>query len=104
MEIKTFKFIDRFMEDDITSYFTSSLPVQVSSGSNSRNMKMAILHMNFEDTKVTCFTMDAKVSIGDMIGAIGGTLGLFIGFSFMGTLDDIINFILAVWNKCNKTK
>ena len=36
---------------------------------------------------------DAKVTFADMLGNIGGTLGVFIGLSFVGLLD----FILWIW-------
>ena len=57
------------MDHDISQYFTNSMHQQAV---NSRSWRMTVLHMNFEDTQVTCFTMDAKVSVPDMIGASDG--------------------------------
>ena len=31
-----------------------------------------------------------------MVGSIGGTLGLFIGFSFLGSIKEIINLLKAL--------
>ena len=48
--------------------------------------KSSIVHINFQESKVWTVTKDAKITMPDMIGNIGGTLGVFIGFSFLGTL------------------
>ena len=50
----------------------------------------SLVHINFEATKVLTVTKDAKDTVTDMIGNIGGTLGVFIGFSFLGLLDNLI--------------
>ena len=60
---------------------------------NQRLKRMSIIHINFEKTKVWTVTKDAKISLPDMIGSIGGTLGVFIGFSFLGLLDTFIELI-----------
>ena len=52
--------------------------------------RATLVHLNFEELKVFTITKDAKITIPDMIGNIGGTLGVFIGFSFLGLLDDLI--------------
>ena len=57
-----------------------------------RLKRTTLVHINFEELKALTITKDAKITIPDMIGNIGGTLGVFIGFSFMGLLDDIIEF------------
>ena len=55
-----------------------------------RLKRMSIIHVNFEKSKVWTVTKDAKISLPDMVGNIGGTLGVFIGFSFLGLLDTLI--------------
>ena len=52
--------------------------------------KTALIRINFDENEVWTVTKDAKITIPDMIGNIGGTLGVFIGFSFLGLLDTII--------------
>ena len=37
----------------------------------------------------------------DLIGIIGGTLGMFIGFSFYGTYTDIIDIIQSLASRIN---
>ena len=54
---------------------------------------MSIIHINFEGSKVWTVTKDAKITLPDMIGNIGGTLGVFIGFSFLGLLDTLIEWL-----------
>ena len=71
------------MNKDMTPFFTQAC--QKSPRCNDkyveidRKPKVAALHINFEDKISTFFTMDAKVTVPDMIGSIGGTLGVFIG-------------------------
>ena len=35
----------------------------------------------------------------DMIGSIGGSLGLYLGFSFFGIFSTIIDKLLDIWIK-----
>ena len=60
---------------------------------NIRLKRMSIIHINFEKSKVLSVTKDAKITLPDMIGNIGGTLGVFIGFSFLGLLDTLIEWL-----------
>jgi hypothetical protein len=55
-----------------------------------KTLKTALIRINFDENEVWSVTKDAKITIPDMIGNIGGTLGVFIGFSFLGLLDTII--------------
>ena len=60
---------------------------------------MSIFHVNFEQSKVLTVIKDAKITLPDMIGNIGGTLGVFIGFSFLGLLDTFIEWIQYLHQK-----
>ena len=51
--------------------------------------KSSIVHINFEESKVWTVTKDAKITMPDMIGNVGGTLGVFIGFSFLGKISKL---------------
>ena len=51
--------------------------------------RATLVHINFEELKVWTVTKYAKITILDMIGNIGGTLGVFVGFSFLGFLDHL---------------
>ena len=42
------------------------------------------------------------VSTFDLIGLVGGTLGIFIGFSFYGTLSDILSLVASLLLKTGK--
>ena len=55
--------------------------------------RTSLIQINFEDSEVLTVTKDAKITLPDMIGNIGGTLGVFIGFSFLGLLDYVIDQI-----------
>ena len=54
--------------------------------------RATLIHINFEELKAWAVTKDAKITIPDMVGNIGGTLGVFIGLSFLGLLDDLVEF------------
>ena len=54
--------------------------------------RTAMIHINFDEKKFWTVTKDARITIPDMIGNIGGTLGVFIGFSFLGLLDTMVEF------------
>ena len=60
---------------------------------NGRLQRISIIHINFEESKVLTVTKDAKITVADMIGNFGGTLGVFIGFSFLGLLDTLIEWL-----------
>ena len=56
--------------------------------------KTSLIHINFDEAEVWTLKKDAKVTLANMIGNIGGTLGVFIGFSFVGLLKSMIDFFL----------
>ena len=43
------------------------------------------------------------MSVNDMIGAFGRSLGLLLGFSFCGTVFDILNLVCKMLNKIINT-
>ena len=55
--------------------------------------KTSLIHLNFEESEAMTLTKDAKMIMPDKIGSIGGTLGVFIGFSFLGVLDTLLELI-----------
>ena len=73
-----------------SKYFSNALNQFIYNG---RLSKMSIIHINFEESKVLTVTKDAKITVADMIGNFGGTLGVFIGFSFLGLLDTLIEWL-----------
>ena len=69
--------------------------------------KTSIVRINFEENQVLAITKDAKITIPDMVGNIGGTLGVFIGFSFLGVLDVLVEYLQYImkWRAThNKTQ
>ena len=58
----------------------------------SKLKKTALVHINFDQNQVMVITKDAKITVPDMIGNMGGTLGVFLGFSFLGLLDSMVDF------------
>ena len=69
-----------------------------------RLQRMSIIHINFEESEVWNVKKDAKITVTDMIGNIGGTLGVFIGFSFLGLFDTLIEWIQYLQRKIESLK
>ena len=61
--------------------------------------RTSMIHINFDEKHFWTVTKDAKMTIPDIIGNIGGTLGVFIGFSFLGLLDTIMEFFQYLMRK-----
>ena len=55
-----------------------------------------MVQVYFQDPQVTIITKDAKATIASMIGNIGGTLGIFLGLSTIGIIDQIIGLIKSI--------
>ena len=56
----------------------------------------SMVQVYFQDPQMTVITKDAKVTFPDMIGNIGGTIGIFLGLSCLSLLDlaiDVADFI-----------
>ena len=58
----------------------------------------SIVQVYFQDPQVTIITKDAKATIASMVGNIGGTLGIFLGLSTIGIIDQLIKMIIAFKN------
>ena len=87
--------------DDYTNYFQKSLLGDSRSTFGDMDKfldfklkKTSLVHINFDEAEVWSVKKDAKITLADMIGNIGGTLGVFIGFSFVGFLKSIIDVFL----------
>ena len=56
-------------------------------------MATSLVQINFEDPEVTVITKDAKVTFADQLGSIGGTFGIFLGLSFLGLFEMLIEIL-----------
>ena len=56
--------------------------------------QVGFVEVNFDHQLATVTLKDAKVTFADMLGSIGGTLGVFIGLSLVGLLD----FFIWIWD------
>jgi hypothetical protein len=50
------------------------------------------------------FEESLQWGINDLIGAVGGIIGLFLGLDFHSILNSFYNFILIVFSKCRKAR
>ena len=87
--------------DDYTNYFQKSLLgdgrytfADMNKFLDLKLKKTSLIHINFDEAEVWSLKKDAKITLADMIGNIGGTLGVFLGFSFVGFLKSMIDFLL----------
>ena len=62
------------------------------------------VQINFADPHATVITQDAKVTFADQLGSIGGTFGIFLGLSFVGLLDQIVDILQFTYRILNKKK
>ena len=68
---------------------------------------MSLIHINFEEYNVLTVTKDAKITTPDIVGNVGGTLGIFLGFSCLGLLDiliELVNYYKVLSTKSVKKK
>ena len=59
---------------------------------------VSLVHINYEKPGITQITKDAKVTFSDGLGNIGGTLGVFLGLSIVGLVEEILSLITFVKN------
>ena len=70
-------------KDDIISYFLEDSRIY-------NKLQKSFIQINFANPHATVISQDAKVTFADQLGSIGGTFGVFLGLSFVGLLDDLI--------------
>ena len=54
--------------------------------------------MYYATTNVKVSTTSLKIDVSTFISNVGGNLGLFVGFSVLGSLFFIYDFITSKWN------
>ena len=69
-------------------------------GNNGNNKKseksiQKTLHFYYATTDVKASTTSLKIDVNTFISNVGGNLGLFVGFSVLGGLSFIYNFIAS---------
>ena len=74
-------------------YLAPENPMYYASGNGP--WQHSLVHINFIRNQANVIVKDAKVTFADMLGNLGGTLGVFIGLSFVGLLD----FFIWIWDR-----
>ena len=68
-------------------------------------LKMRFFYMYYTTADETEFNTDEMIDLATFIGSVGGTLGLYLGFSFLGMLFPLYDYIEAAYARWNqKTK
>jgi hypothetical protein len=89
------------LECDTLNYQISHSSKKISSLDDSIRNKMFKIYVFYEDLKYTLITQKPKIELFGLISNIGGTLGLFIGFSFISVLELfelIAEYIFVIFN------
>ena len=69
-------------------------------GSNIANKTKYMIEYKFQQPEMLLLTEEYYIVPSlDLIGLIGGTLGMFVGFSFYGTFADVLNLALYIAKK-----
>ena len=68
-------------------------------------LEMRFFYMYYTTADETQFTTDKLIDIATFIGSVGGTLGLYLGFSFLGMLFPLYDYAEESYKKrIKKTK
>ena len=62
---------------------------------NDLKQSVYMVSIYFEDLKYTLISQQAKTNLMDLVSSIGGSLGLFLGASFL-SLIDIIQILIQI--------
>ena len=82
----------KYMLDDLSTIWTEGkINKTLATYLTRRSDRMAIVRINFEDPEATLVLIDAKVSLADMVGNIGGTFGVFLGLSVVGLFNYMVD-------------
>ena len=93
--------VEKYFKEDFAKFLTH-LHYDHSTFLSRRLSKVSFVHINFDDPEALVITKDAKVTLADKVGNIGGTMGLFLGFSFFGFMTQFLEFANWLLGKCRK--
>ncbi len=60
---------------------------------------MSMVSVNFGSGYGTVLESDEKATFSDKLGTIGGTFGMFVGMSFFGIVDSLIEGLVWLLDK-----
>ncbi|XP_023332910.1 uncharacterized protein LOC111704798 [Eurytemora carolleeae] len=69
-----------------------------------RAVNLVSVWLDFQDNFFVKEHLIERVSIGDKISSIGGTLGLFLGFSFLSVVDIVYWVIKTIEERIRRRK
>ena len=62
------------------------------------------IYLYYTTADETTLSSEVMIDFAGFISATGGNLGLFLGFSFMGMIFELFDWIEAKWRTSNKLK
>ena len=98
-KVKEFEVGKNFEPEDVRTGFTNRLAFgyRFSSPLSGRSMRS----MNLQKTIKTEYLVNTWIA---MVGTVGGTLGMFVGFSIIGSLEWLMPLGVRMMNKLKKSK
>ena len=65
-------------------------------------LEMRFFYMYYTTADETEFNTDKLIDLASFIGSVGGNLGLFLGFSFLGMLFPLYDYAEAMYTRWRK--
>mgnify|MGYP001267228987 FL=1 len=77
-------FVNQSVTSDSRTYYSEALKFY------------SLIQINFKLPEMPLITKDAKCTMSNVIGNIGGTFGIFLGFSTLGFAQDLVQLLRQV--------
>ena len=65
-------------------------------------LEMRFFYMYYTTADETEFNTDKLIDLASFIGSVGGNLGLFLGFSFLGMLFPLYDYVEAMYTRLRR--
>ena len=82
------------LEEETGGFYTESLPYH----------PLQVVEIYFSTATYDEIVNDVSVSLGDQISAIGGTMGLFAGFSILSAVEVLYFILKFLFSLMSKTR
>ena len=77
-------FVNQSVTSDSRTYYSEALKFY------------SLIQINFKLPEMPLITKDAKCTMSNVIGNIGGTFGIFLGFSTLGFAQDLVQLLRQI--------
>ena len=84
--------------DEEENYFKNAL-IYLCKNDEEGSLERRFFYMYYTTADETQFTTDRLIDVATFIASVGGTLGLYLGFSFLGLLFPLYDYAEASYTK-----